>query len=177
MFFKLLFSALFTILLTCSVKLSALGNKKEIRADFESFNRDIHHQSDFADSVWQPSFSPFVELLGKGFISLNLDYRRKETYAISIGIAGIEEGISPNVMAYYLPGKRHRIEIAGGISGNFSDGSVVNTIVHGVIGYRYQKKKGLLFRAGFTPMFVIPFTDNGKYAFIPWAGISFGYCF
>ncbi len=177
MFFKLIFSALFAILLTFSMKLFAAGNERKINNDVECLDRYIHHQNEIVDSAWKPSISPFVELLGKGFISLNLDYRRKENYAVSIGVAGIEDGISPNVMAYYLPGKRHRIEIAGGISANFSDGSVVNTIVHGVIGYRYQKKKGLLFRAGFTPMLVIPYTDSGKYAFIPWAGISFGYSF
>lgn len=129
------------------------------------------------DSVWKPCISPFIELLGKGFFSLNVDFRIKETHAISVGVAGIEEGTSPNVMGYYFGGRRHRLEMGGGLSANFMDGSFLNLFIHGVIGYRYQKKKGLLFRAGFTPMFVIPLTDEGKYAVIPWAGIGLGYCF
>jgi hypothetical protein len=129
------------------------------------------------DSVWELCIAPFIELFGKGWLSLNVDFRIKETYSISIGAAAIEEGVSPNVMAYYFGGKRHRLEAGGGVSGNFMDGVVINMMIHGVIGYRYQKKKGLLFRAGFTPMFVIPLTDEGKYAVIPWAGLSLGYSF
>jgi hypothetical protein len=108
---------------------------------------------------------------------LNVDFRIKETFAISIGAAGIEEGVSPNVMGYYLGGKRHRLEAGGGVSGIISDGNFISMMVNGVIGYRYQKKKGLFFRVGFTPRFEIPFTDEGKYAVIPWAGLSLGYCF
>jgi len=127
--------------------------------------------------VCKSCISPFVEFLGKGFLSLNLDYRINDTYAISIGVAGIEEGTSPNVMGYYFTGKSHRLEIGGGISGNFKDRGFSNIFVHGVIGYRYQKKKGILFRAGFTPMVVFPCTDESKTAVIPWAGISIGYSF
>lgn len=135
----------------------------------------LHSASTFND--WEPCISPFFELLGKGWFSLNVDYRIKETYAISIGVAAIEEGISPNVMGYYFEGKRHRLEMGGGLSINFKEGSIYNMFVHGVIGYRYQKKKGLLFRTGLTPMIVIPLTDESKYAIIPLAGISLGYSF
>jgi hypothetical protein len=130
-----------------------------------------------SDHVWKPCISPFIELGGKGWFSLNVDFRIKETYAISIGAAGIEEGVSPNVMGYYLGGRRHRLEMGGGVSGMLLDGNFTGIMAHGVIGYRYQKKKGLLFRAGFTPMFFIPFTDEGNFAPIPWAGISLGYSF
>ena len=132
---------------------------------------------DPSDYVWELCISPFIELLGKGWLSLNVDFRIKETFAISIGAAGIEEGISPNVMGYYFGGKRHRLEAGGGVSGIIADGSFISMMVHGVIGYRYQKKKGLFFRVGFTPMFAIPFTDEGNYAVIPWAGLSLGYSF
>ncbi|MHC1777766.1 MAG: hypothetical protein AB9834_20370 [Lentimicrobium sp.] len=130
-----------------------------------------------SDSMWKPCITPFLELGGKGWISLNIDFRIKETFTISAGVAGIEEGIAPNVMGYFFGGKRHRLEMGGGLSVNFGDADLLNMFVHGVIGYRYQKKKGLLFRAGFTPMYTIPFTDEGNYAFIPWAGISLGYSF
>ena len=134
-------------------------------------------QQNPSDYIWKPCISPFIEFGGKGWLSLNVDFRIKETYAISIGVAGIEEGVSPNVMGYYFGGKRHRLEVGGGGSGIIADGSFISMVVNGVIGYRYQKKKGLLFRAGFTPMFSIPFTDEGKYAFIPWVGLSVGYSF
>ncbi|HPT02835.1 MAG TPA: hypothetical protein PLJ84_09575 [Bacteroidales bacterium] len=129
------------------------------------------------DFTLAPCISPFVELMGKGFFSLNVDFRRKETFAISLGVAAIEEGISPGVMGYYLGGRRHRFETGGGVSGNMEDGKFISMMVHGVIGYRYQKKKGLFFRAGFTPMFAVPFTEEGKFAVIPWAGLSLGYSF
>jgi hypothetical protein len=130
-----------------------------------------------SDYVWETCISPFIELGGKGWFSLNVDFRIKETYAISIGAAGIEEGVSPNIMGYYFGGKRHRLEAGGGVSGIIEDGIFISMMINGVIGYRYQKKKGLLFRIGFTPMFTIPFTDEGNYAVIPWAGLSLGYSF
>ena len=130
-----------------------------------------------SDDVWKPCISPFIEIGGKGWLSLNVDFRLKETFALSIGAAGIEEGISPNIMAYYLGGKRHRLEMGGGVSGMILDGNFIGMMAHGVFGYRYQKKKGLFFRAGFTPMFFIPFTDEGNFAPIPWAGLSLGYSF
>ena len=130
-----------------------------------------------SDYVWESCISPFIELGGKGWLSLNVDFRIKETYAISIGVAGIEEGVSPNIMGYYFGGKRHRLEAGGGVSGIITNRIFISMMVNGVIGYRYQKKKGLFFRIGFTPMFAIPFTDEGKYAVIPWAGLSLGYSF
>jgi len=47
--------------------------------------------------------------------------------------------------------------------------------VHGVFGYRYQQKNGLLFRIGFTPLMFIPFKSSGSFMTSPWVGISFGY--
>lgn len=143
----------------------------------QSGNEPVASPDQSFASDWEPGISPFFELLGKGWLSLNIDFRIKETYALSAGIAGIEEGWAPNVMGYYFGGKRHRLEMGGGTSVNFKDGAIFNLFIHGVIGYRYQKKKGLFFRTGFTPMFVIPLTDEGKNALIPWAGISLGYCF
>jgi len=130
-----------------------------------------------SDNTWKPCVSPFIELGGKGWFSMNVDFRKKETCAISIGIAGIEEGYAPNVMGYYFGGKRHRLELGGGISAIIDDGTFISMMIHGVLGYRYQKKNGLFFRSGFTPMFSIPFTEEGKYAVIPWAGLSLGYSF
>ena len=66
------------------------------------------------ESEWLPATSVYVELGGKGWLSLNVDFRRKETYAISIAAAVLEEGVGPNVMDYYFGGKRHRLEAGGG---------------------------------------------------------------
>jgi len=124
-----------------------------------------------------PAISPFIELGGKGWMSMNVDFRLKETFAFSLGVAGIEEGWAPNIMGYYFGGKRSRLEIGGGLSTNFNAGEFYNMFIHGVIGYRSQKRKGFFLRVGFTPMFVIPLADEAKSAVIPWAGISLGYSF
>ncbi|HRZ49974.1 MAG TPA: hypothetical protein P5338_11340 [Bacteroidales bacterium] len=169
--------AVICFLLLCSEGGYARNNGNSCAAYPGSFDACLHTAGDSVPTVWRPCISPFIELLGKGFFSLNVDFRRKESHSFSIGVAGIEEGWSPNVMYYHFSGKRHRFEAGGGLSGNFQDGSAVNMVVHGVVGYRYQKKKGLLFRAGFTPMLIVPFSAESKIAFIPWAGVSLGYCF
>ena len=166
MFLKYVFLPLMIISLFVSVPLCA----QERDSDTDTLQNPL-------SLVWEPCISPFVELLGKGFFSLNVDFRIKETYAISIGAGVVEEGVSPNVTGYYFGGMRHRIEAGGGISGIIADETFKALMINGVIGYRYQKKKGLLFRLGFTPMFGIPLTDEGKYAVIPWAGLSLGYSF
>lgn len=127
---------------------------------------------------FKPCIAPFVELVGKGFISLNLDYRPKEHYAFSFGIQPME-GISPNIMFYYLTGKRHRIEIGGGISGGFSKSASLEVVLlHGVIGLRFQKKKAFFLRIGFTPLYVMFLNDPDRdNMFYPLAGLSIGYSF
>ena len=84
-------------------------------------------------------------------------------------------GIIPNVMYYHLGGKKSRFEIGCGLSfiidiieTEDSPEDFKGLMVHGVMGYRYQKKNGLLFRASFTPLYV-------HNIFLPMIGISFGY--
>jgi len=149
----------------------------------------------------EPGTALFWEVFGKPFGSLNMDLRINKSSRFSLGIvfylliAGsegfshfsgwseYEEGedkdvseLMPNIMYYYLAGeKNHRFEIGGGfsirpvwhkdINGDFP------LAFHGVIGYRYQKKKGLLFRAGFTPSY---WPDAG-FAPWPWIAMSFGF--
>jgi hypothetical protein len=178
MFFKILKSSILAFIILLSAQLLAqekdIGSPAILQSGYP--NEDTVKTST-SESEWLPAASVFVELAGKGWLSLNVDFRRKETYAISIAAAILEEGIGPNVMGYYFGGKRHRLEAGGGFSGIIADGGLNSMMLHGVIGYRNQKKKGLLFRAGFTPMFEIPFTDDGKYVFIPWAGLSLGFSF
>jgi len=129
-----------------------------------------------SENVWKPCVSPFVELLGKGFLSFNVDFRKWESHAISVGF--LVEGFTPNIMYYYLAGKRHRFEIGGGLSIGFSNEFKLSVgMIHGVIGYRYQKKKGLFFRAGFTPFYSMFLKDSDRNMIYPFAGLSFGYSF
>ena len=178
MFFKILKSSILAFIILLSTQLQAQEKDNGTPATFQSGNPiEDTVKTLTSEYEWLPATSLYVELGGKGWLSLNVDFRIKETYAISIGVAGIEEGVSPNVMGYYFGGKKHRLEAGGGVSGIIENGNFISMMVHGVIGYRYQKKKGLFFRAGFTPMFSIPFTDDGNYAVIPWAGLSLGYSF
>lgn len=126
---------------------------------------------------WKPATSVFLELMGKGFYSVNIDLRRRETSSFSIGMQ-ILDAIMPSVMYYRFYGSRSRLETGAGVSGIVTtDDGLAGMAVHGVIGYRYQKKKGLIFRIGFTPFFGIPFLNEGIYKFVPLGGISLGYCF
>lgn len=129
------------------------------------------------DIAWQPCTSIFIELMGKGFLSGNVDFRKKESQAMSVGFQPLE-GLLPNVMYYYLGGKRHRVEIGGGLSAGVNRNFKLSVaMVHGVIGYRYQKKKGLLFRAGFTPLYVIFINSRDDNKLYPLGGLSLGYSF
>ena len=65
-------------------------------------------------------------------------------------------------------------------------GSFYDPLITGVIGIRVQKKKGFLFRFGFTPLleFFNPLEKSTIYkqmgttdSFLPWVGMSFGYSF
>jgi hypothetical protein len=129
------------------------------------------------NSTFKPCISPFIEIMGKGFFSVNVDYRIKETYALSVGFQPTE-GLLPDVMYYYFFGKRHRLEVGGGVSTGFSQKLHLEIMLfHGTIGYRYQKKKGLSFRIGFTPLYVWRFSDIDRTSFYPFGGLSLGYSF
>jgi len=155
----------------------------------EEIHKDTINRSEAVDSktdslqnsstiAWKSCISPFVEIMGKGFISINVDFRIKESNAISVGLQPAE-GLSPNVMYYHLGGKKHRFELGGGLSGGFSkDFDLAVILIHGVAGYRYQKKKGLFIRSGFTPLYVMFLEDDERsYKFYPLIGFSLGYSF
>jgi|GEM_PF-969965 len=117
------------------------------------------------DTVYQePGTAFYLELGGKYWGCINVDFPIKKSNRISVGLVLVW----PNFMYYYLPGdKNSRIEIGCGFTYNYlSDENPV--VIHGAFGYRYQKKKGLLFRAGFTPMLL-----DGEFTL--WIGISLGY--
>lgn len=123
-----------------------------------------------------PGASFYVELAGKGFYSVNIDYRKNETKAVSVGLQVAENSIIPSLMFYRFRGKKYRTEIGGGFSGVFTqEDGLAGVFIHGVYGYRYQKKNGLLFRIGFTPLMGIPLTGEGRFVIMPWIGLSVGY--
>jgi|WetSurMetagenome_2_1015567.scaffolds.fasta_scaffold131719_2 hypothetical protein len=127
--------------------------------------------------VWERSVSPFIEILGKGFVSVNVDFRFKKAWAISVGLQP-GEGLMPDIMFYHFSGVRRRFEAGGGLSAGFrNDFTLGGILIHGVIGYRYQKKKGLFFRVGFTPLYTMFFDEPDRNRFLPFPGISLGYSF
>jgi hypothetical protein len=136
-------------------------------------------------SDWLPLTSINLELGGRFTLSLNVDFRKKENFAFSIGNSfwfDNEEHwqflFVPYVMGYYLCGSRHRIELGGGTGTLISTYKGLGSVMlFGNIGYRYQLKKGLIFRTGFTPWVSIPIAERTRFWATPWVGISFGYSF
>jgi len=125
-----------------------------------------------------PGTSFYFELMGKGFYSLNVDFRRNKSTAMSLGIQLAENAFIPSFMYYHFRGKTYRFETGGGISGILTrEDGLAGMMIHGVLGYRYQKKNGLIFRAGFTPLMGIPFKRSGRFIVVPLVGISLGYSF
>jgi hypothetical protein len=142
------------------------------------FSQEYKNDS-IKESVWAPSTSVFLELLGKSFYSVNVDFRRKATSAVSVGLM-VGKGVNwHSIMYYRFVGKRQRFEIGGGTSVIFpSDLKYIAGIaIHGVIGYRYQIKKGLIFRIGFAPLYATGLTNTGRKMFVAWPGVSYGYSF
>ncbi len=136
----------------------------------------------------QPGIAVYPELLGKGIFSLNVDFPINFNHRFSFGLTqldydfedyenfsvGPDGAMTAGLMYYYLYGKKRSfLEIGAGFSLfhrlglDYKDDSPLS--LHGVIGYRYQKKDGLLFRAGFTPFKRI---NNW---FLPLIGLSVGY--
>lgn len=130
-----------------------------------------------ADVIFDaPGGSVYLELLGKGVYSLNYDYRKKISWAMSVGVQYFDQVFFTSLMYYHFSGRRHRFEMGGGLSGGFVpvDGFGAGIMIHSVFGYRYQKKKGLIFRAGLTPSLTVPFVESGRYLFLPFPGVSLG---
>jgi len=99
-------------------------------------------QNSYSEITWEPTTSVFLELLGKGWYSVNIDFRRKATSSISVGLQ-YAEGIWPSFMYYRFFGEKHGLETGAGVSGIINNVGVAGMTINGVFGYRYQKKKGL----------------------------------
>lgn len=157
---------------------------KEIQARNIDIKQTQNTQNLEKSGYSNPGTALYFELIGKGFFSPNIDFRIKDNQRFSIGITLLEYGIgedddvtkyylSPGIMYYFLTGVGpSHFEVGAGVSTSSQWNehySESRFSLHGVIGYRYQKKDGLLFRAGFTPFYRV----NG--VFFPLIGLSFGY--
>ena len=121
-----------------------------------------------------PGPALYLEMGGKFFGSFNIDFRINKSNRIGLGVSGVEPDIVPSVMYYHLGGRRSRFAIGGGLGfvvildKEIERKKFKGVVAFGVIGYRYQKKNGFLFRAGFTPLI---YSD----VILPLVGISLGY--
>jgi len=155
-------------------------------AQLQARNNDLETlRTSTNDAGLASATSIYFELGGKLFPSLNIDFRKSENFAVSLGTGFWSDSeehkqyiFIPSVNAYYLVGKRNRIEIGGG-TGTFLSTyeGMASLLVFGNVGYRYQKKMGLIFRAGFTPFVAIPICEKSRFVVMPWIGLSLGYSF
>ena len=125
------------------------------------------------DASDEPGTAFFFDMGGKWFYSFNVDFAINKSNRYGFGISPVYGDIVPTAMYYYLGGEKSRFEIGGGIGyviilTDEDHEEFTGLTFHGVLGYRYQKKDGLLFRIGFTPMYY-----GGR--FVPWLGLSLGY--
>lgn len=157
--------------------------------EFHDRNLNLSTVSQQTDSTHEDlGVAAYAELIGKGFFSLNVDFPINANHRFSIGLTALDYDIeeyevsqvgrggalTAGLMYYYLKGKRRSfLELGAGVSlfhrlsVDYHNDSPIS--LHGVIGYRYQKKDGLLFRVGFTPFYRV---NNW---FLPLVGFSFGY--
>ena len=189
-FLKILLRSLLGFVLLLSIQLQAQEKDNGTPATHAGENAGNDTvMTPAAASEWLPTTSLYIELGGRVWYSLNVDFRKRENFAFGIGVSYFIENkgdsvessqsmIFPSVMGYYLGGKKHRIELGGGLCPGFGSSEGFTAMaLYGSAGYRYQKKKGLIFRVAFTPFLAIPLSDEDSFAVIPWAGISLGYSF
>lgn len=137
-----------------------------------------------------PGTAVYIELVGKGFISANVDLRMSPKSRLTLGITMLDHELAkepyevnyptytlptPGFMYLHLLGReKHYFEAGLGLSispifwKEYSENDSAWSL-HGCLGYRCQVSKKFFFRAGFTPFYRI------KWAFLPLGGVSFGY--
>jgi len=152
---------------------TSLLSINDMAAKINDFEMNQEMKAGSQEAYISPGAAFFIELGGKPFYSVNIDFQIMEMSRLSIGTQYAYKIIIPNVMYYGLRGERNsKFEYGAGMSylpidtGKWDEG--LPLLIHGVLGYRYQKKNGFIFRAGFTP---IIFSGG----FLPMFGISFGY--
>ncbi len=137
-----------------------------------------------------PRTAVYIELLGKGFISGNVDMSIGPKSRLTLGLTMLDHEFSkeeheenypvltlptPSFMYLHLFGQeRHYFEAGLGISvspvawKDYSENDSALSL-HGCLGYRFQKPDHIFFRAGLTPFYRL------NWAFLPLVGMSLGY--
>lgn len=132
----------------------------------------------------------YIELIGKGFISGNVDLSIGPRSRLTLGLTMLDHEFAkeeyeenyptrtlptPSFMYLHLFGQeRHYFEAGLGLSVSpvpWRDYSKNDSALslHGCLGYRLQMPNQFFFRAGFTPFYRI------NWAFLPLVGVSLGY--
>ncbi len=131
-------------------------------------------QEDKIEIYEEPGTAFFFEMFGKFFYSVNIDLPINKSNRYGFGISPTYGDIVPTAMYYHLSGEKSSFEIGCGfgyviiLTDEDEHEDFKGLTFHGVIGYRYQKKNGLLFRVGFTPLMF------GSKIY-PFFGLSIGY--
>lgn len=137
-----------------------------------------------------PKTAIYIELIGKGFISGNVDLSIGSRSRLTLGITMLDHEFAkeeyeenyptqtlptPSLMYLHLFGQeRHYFETGIGLSVSpvpWRDYSKNDSALslHGCLGYRFQTTNHFFFRAGFTPFYRV------NWAFLPLTGVSLGY--
>lgn len=145
----------------------------------------------FAQKTDSMGTAVYVELVGKGFISGNVDFSIGPNSRLTMGLTMLDHEFekqdeneenyptltlpTPSLMYLYLFGqKRHYFEVGLGFSispvlwKTYSENDSVLSL-HGCLGYRYQVANHFFFRTGITPFYRL------NWAFLPLVGVSLGY--
>lgn len=132
----------------------------------------------------------YIELVGKGFISGNVDISIGPKSRLTLGLTMLDHEFekeeneedypvltlpTPSVMYLHLYGQeRHYFEAGFGLSispvfwKDFSENDSALSL-HGCLGYRLQVPDHFFFRAGLTPFYRV------NWVFLPLVGVSLGY--
>ena len=133
----------------------------------------------------------YIELIGKGFVSGNVDFSIGPKSRLTLALTLLDHEFekkdendedyptltlpTPSVMYLKLFGKKpHYFEAGLGFSVSpvpwkkYSENDSILSL-HGCLGYRYQVANHLFFRAGITPFYRV------NWAFLPLVGVSLGY--
>ena len=144
----------------------------------------------FAQKNDSPKTAVYIELVGKGFISGNVEFSISPKSRLALGLTLLDHEFAkeeneenyptltlptPSLMYLFLSGRqRHYFETGIGLSVSpvlwraYSEHDSALSL-HGCLGYRFQTSNHFFFRAGFTPFYRV------NWAFLPLVGVSLGY--
>ena len=125
----------------------------------------------------------YAEAFGNGlFYSLNYDRMINDRLSGRVGIMYAGAFAAPAMANFLIARRRHHLEVGLGLvflsstdvadDLQIADKHLASVMASCTVGYRFQDPAGgLVFRAGFTPLFSFAFDATG----LPWFGASVGY--